>query len=137
MAQLAEVTPATESFGEKRERLQPAALKGVARAAEAWGLRNEEAARLLDMQLRTWNRAKKPGWEGRLGQDQFLRASALIGLYKGLHLYWTTDLADRWPTLPNQGPLFRGRRPVDAMIEGGLPAILSVRTYVDALRGGA
>ncbi|MEX2632185.1 MAG: antitoxin Xre-like helix-turn-helix domain-containing protein [Tistlia sp.] len=137
MVPLAEATAVDESFDQKRGRLQPTALKGFARAAEAWGLRNEEAARLLDMQLRTWNRAKKQGWEGRLGHDQFLRASALLGLFKGLHLYWTGPLADQWPTLPNQGPLFRGRRPVDAMIEGGLPAILSARNYVDALRGGA
>ena len=39
--------------------------------------------------------------------------------------------------LPNGGPEFEGRRPIDAMIEGGLPRILRVRTYVDALRGGA
>lgn len=137
MAQLAVAAPVVESFEAKRDRLQPTALKGFARAAAAWGLRNDEAARLLDMQLRTWNRAKKPGWEGRLGHDQFLRVSALIGLYKGLHLYWTNELADQWPTLPNRGPLFRGRRPVDAMFEGGLPTIMAVRNYVDALRGGA
>ena len=137
MIPLADSIRPPEAFDTTRARLQPTALKGFARAAEAWGLRNEEAARLADMQLRTWNRAKKAGWEGRLGHDQFLRLSALIGLYKGLHLYWTTALADQWPTLPNQGPLFRGRRPVDAMVEGGLPTILAVRGYVDALRGGA
>jgi hypothetical protein len=38
--------------------------------------------------------------------------------------------------LPNRGPEFDGARPVDAMIEGGLPKILRVRGYVDALRGG-
>ena len=34
------------------------------------------------------------------------------------------------------GPLFRGERPVDWMIAGGLPAVMAVRDYVDALRGG-
>jgi len=33
--------------------------------------------------------------------------------------------------------LFGGSRPVDTAIDGGLPQILAVRTYLDALRGGA
>lgn len=36
----------------------------------------------------------------------------------------------------NKGPLFEGRRPIDVMIEGGIPKLLLVRRHVDALRGG-
>jgi hypothetical protein len=45
-------------------------------------------------------------------------------------------MADRWPTLKNIGPLFGGNTPVDAMIEGGIPLMIEVRRYVDAMRGG-
>ena len=45
-------------------------------------------------------------------------------------------LADDWVRLPNQGPLFAGRRPLDLMRAGGIPAMLEVRRHVDALRGG-
>ena len=65
-----------------------------------------------------------------------MRASALIGLYKGLHLYFGDELADRWVKLPNSGPLFEGLAPVDFMQQGGLPAIMNVREYIDAVRGG-
>ena len=80
---------------------------------------------------------KAGGWTGRLGKDQLLRVSALVGIYKALHLYFDDELADRWPRLPNTGSLFGGRTPLDAMRAGGLPTILEVRDYLDALRGGA
>ncbi len=112
------------------------ALKAAARIADAWKLGTAEAAALADMSESTWKRARKPGFAGALTQDQLLRLSALVGIYKALHLYFEPDLADRWPVLPNRGPLFEGARPVDTLIRFGLPQFLSVRTYLDALRGG-
>lgn len=107
------------------------------RIAQAWGLGNDAAAQLLDISPRTFARMKIGGWSGRLSRDQLMRVSAVTGLYKGLHLYFSDELADQWVTLRNTGPLFEGRTPVEAMIEGGLPVILSTRNHVDALRGGA
>lgn len=116
---------------------QAVGLKAFARIAEAWSLTVAEAAALADMSASTWKRARKPGYAGELTRDQMLRLSALTGLYKSLELYFDGALARDWVRLPNAGPEFDGARPVDAMIAGGLPKILSVRTYVDALRGGA
>lgn len=113
------------------------ALKAFGRIAEAWSLTVREAAALADMSESTWKRARRPGYAGELTRDQMLRLSAVVGLYKGLELYFSPPLSQQWVKLPNGGPEFEGRRPIDAMIEGGLPRILRVRTYVDALRGGA
>jgi hypothetical protein len=115
---------------------QAVALKAFARIAEAWSLTTAEAAALADMSASTWKRARKPGYAGDLTRDQMLRLSALVGLYKSLGLYFSAPLAHDWVRLPNRGPEFEGARPVDAMIAGGLPRILRVRAYVDALRGG-
>lgn len=112
------------------------ALKAYGNIADAWSLTVREAALLADMSESTFKRARKPGFAGELTRDQMLRLSAIVGLYKALELYFDAPLSRRWVTLPNRGPEFDGRRPVDAMIEGGLPKILRVRTYVDALRGG-
>jgi uncharacterized protein (DUF2384 family) len=112
------------------------ALAALRRIAGAWGLTAEEAAGLIGVSPRTWARMKTPDWRGRLSQDQMLRASGLVGLYKGLHLYFSDALADAWPKRPNAGPQFGGRAPVAAMLDGGLPAILATRDYVDAVRGG-
>lgn len=113
------------------------ALKAYARVAEAWGLSLKEAASLADMSDSTWKRARKPDFAGELTTDQRLRLSALVGIYKALQLYFAEPLARGWVTRPNSGPLFGGRRPIDTAIEGGLPQILAVRSYLDALRGGA
>ncbi|MEM8812856.1 MAG: antitoxin Xre-like helix-turn-helix domain-containing protein [Pseudomonadota bacterium] len=115
---------------------QAVALKAFSRIAEAWALTLREAAALADMSDSTWKRAKKPGYAGDLTTDQMLRLSALVGLFKSLELYFNEPVARRWIKLPNQGPEFDGARPLDALIAGGLPKILRVRGYVDALRGG-
>lgn len=113
------------------------ALKAYARVADAWGLTLKEAAGLADMSESTWKRAKKPNFTGELTKDQLLRLSAVIGIYKSLELYFSEPIARGWFLRANTGPLFGGSRPIDTAIEGGLPQILAVRTYLDALRGGA
>ncbi len=115
---------------------QAVGLKAFARIADAWSLTLREASALADMSESTWKRAKRPGFAGDLTHDQLLRLSALIGLYKSLELYFNQPIAGDWVKLPNRGPEFDGMRPVNAMIAGGLPKILRVRSYVDALRGG-
>ncbi len=120
-----------------RARLTPSAVEGVIRLAELWRLSSGEVCALLgDVSERTWFRMKKGEWTGTLSQDALTRISALVGIFKGLRLLFSLPLADEWVRLPNRNPIFGGRRPVDAMIEGGIPAMLEVRRYVDALRGG-
>lgn len=116
--------------------VQQVAIKAFGRIAEAWSLTAAEAAALADMSVSTWKRARVPGYSVELTRDQTLRLSAIVGLYKSLELYFDPPIAGRWVKLPNGGPEFGGRRPLDAMIDGGLPKILRVRSYVDALRGG-
>ena len=118
------------------DRIAGVAVKAYARIADAWGLNNQAAAELIAVSLRTWARMKTGRWTGRLNRDQLMRVSAITGLYKALHLYFSDALADRWVNLRNTGPLFAGREPIEAMIEGGLPAIMETRNYVDAVRGG-
>jgi hypothetical protein len=115
---------------------QAVALKAFTRIADAWGLSIREAAALADMSESTWKRAKKPSFAGELSRDQMLRLSALVGIFKSLELYFNESISRKWVRLENNGPEFDGARPVDRMIAGGLPKILRVRTYVDALRGG-
>lgn len=127
-----------QSFAEEddRKRLTSVALKAFKNLAEVWGLKNPEAAALLGVSTSTWERIKRNERAGDLSQDQLTRVSALIGIYKGLHLLFADDMADRWLRLNNSGPLFNNVTPIDAMIEGGIPRMLEVRRYVDAVRGG-
>ena len=119
-----------------RERLSAVAIKAYRNAAGRWSLTNAEAAALLGTSESTWDRIKRGSWDQPLSQDQLTRASAVIGIYKGLRLLFADDMALRWPKLPNGGPIFQHRTPVDAMIEGGIPVMLETRRYIDAVRGG-
>lgn len=113
------------------------ALKAFNNIAMEWQLSISEAAELADMSDSTWKRARKPDYTGNLTKDQMLRLSAIVGIYKALKLYFSDPVAAEWIRLPNHGPLFHGKRPVDTLIENGLPQFLHVRNYLDALRGGA
>jgi hypothetical protein len=119
-----------------RGRLSPVAIKAMRRLADRWGLKGQESAALLGVSASTWDRMATGKWDQSLSQDQLTRVSALVGVFKGLHLLFADEMADRWTRLRNKGPLFENRTPIDAMIEDGIPMMLDVRRHVDALRGG-
>jgi hypothetical protein len=119
-----------------RKRLTGTAVKAVLRLVDAWGRSNADGAALLGVSESSWDRMKAGKWDGTLSQDQLTRASALIGVFKGLHLLFADSMADRWPQLANRAPLFDRKSPVEAMIAGGIPLMLETRQYIDALRGG-
>ena len=118
-----------------RSRLSDVALKAYVALTKRWELSNAEAAMLLGVSESTWDRIKR-GQRPTLNQDQLTRVSAMVGVYKGLHLVFADQMADRWPRLRNRGPLFENRTPIEAMMEGGIPRMLDVRRYIDAVRGG-
>ena len=132
-----EVAEKRQTFARKedRVRLTPTALEAMRNLAEIWGLTGEQAANLLGMSATTWDRRKATP-KLQLSQDGLTRISALVGIYKGLHLLFADQLADDWPRLRKSGPLFDNRSPIEVMERGGIPAMLEVRQYVDALRGG-
>ena len=120
-----------------RARLSPAAVSAMVRLVDVWRLTGAEACTLLgDVSERTWFRMKKGDWNGALSQDTLTRISALVGIFKGLHLLFSLPLADEWVRLPNKSSLYHGHRPLDVMFEGGIPAMLDVLRHVDAMRGG-
>ena len=135
-APLTPIDVQTFSKSEDRSRLSGVALKAFRALIEHWGLSNAEAAALLGVSDSTWDRIKRGACDQPLSQDQLTRASAAIGVYKGLHLLFEDEMADRWPKLPNRGPIFQRATPVQAMIEGGIPVMLETRRYIDAVRGG-
>jgi hypothetical protein len=125
------------SLPETRAQLTPAAMKGFVKLGECWRLTSKQASALLgEGSERTWFRMKAREWDGALSQDALTRISALVGIYKALHLLFSKPLADEWVRIQNSEELFSGRSPLEFMIAGGIPAMLNTRGYVDALRGG-
>jgi len=81
-----------------RERLSPIAVKAFRNIVEHWKLTNAEAAMLLGVSESTWDRIKRGAWDQPLSQDQLTRASAAIGIHKGLRLLFADDheFSCRW-----------------------------------------
>ena len=128
--------PQTFADEADRVRLTPAAIDAIKSVAKAWGLSAQEASDLLSVSPSTWDRIRGGEWQQSLSQDQLTRVSAMVGVYRGLHLLFADDMADRWVRLRNSGPLFQNLTPIEAMRERGIPGMIEVRLYVDALRGG-
>jgi hypothetical protein len=135
-ASVGHTDPQTFASEDDRSRLTPAALIAMRNLARAWKLTGTEAAALVGTSETTWDRIKSVAWRQTLSQDQMMRVSAMIGLFKGLHLLFSDDMADRWVRLRNSGPLFVNLTPIEAMMERGIPGMIEIRQHVDALRGG-
>jgi uncharacterized protein (DUF2384 family) len=127
--------PQTFSSESDRARLSEVAIKAFLAVMKAWALSNAEASDLLGVSASSLDRMKR-GNRPTLSQDQLTRVSALVGIYKGLHLLFSDSASDDWVRRPNRGPLFDRQTPIQSMIEGGIPRMLDVRRYVDAVRGG-
>jgi hypothetical protein len=127
--------PQTFAREADRERLSEVAIKAFLALMKAWALSNAEASSLLGVSASSLDRIKR-GYRPTLSQDQLTRVSALVGIYKGLHLLFSDSTSDDWVRRPNRGPLFNRQTPIQSMIEGGIPRMLDVRRYIDAVRGG-
>jgi hypothetical protein len=121
---------------EERKRLGPSALKAFFNIVKCWHLRDEDAMRLLGGMASSTYYAIKKSPRRTVDSDTMLRISYLVGIFKALNILHGKAIADRWITLANSSPIFRGGTPLEYMIRGGIPAIQVVRRLLDARRGG-
>jgi hypothetical protein len=120
----------------ERQRLSKSALKGFFKLMKEWTVRDEDARELLGGLSNSAFYEWKKHPDRVLEVDRITRISYLIGIYKALHLLYGDKLADEWIALPNKNVIFSGRTPLDYMLAGGLLAMQTVRTLLDARRGG-
>jgi len=121
----------------ERDRLSPSAVKGFLNIMARWDVRDVDARGLLGGVSNTRFYAMKKAPEAAvLSQDELLRVSFLVGIFKAVNILFGEELADAWAQLPNQNRIFGGATPVAYMIRGGLLALLTVRRLLDARRGG-
>ena len=120
----------------ERSRLTPAAVRGMQELTRTWGVTVEESCALLgDLSPSTWHAWSRTP-PRTLGVDQLTRISYLMGIYTALKILYPGPLAVEWIARPNTNALFGGRRPLDVMIAGGIPALDRVRALLDSRRGG-
>jgi uncharacterized protein (DUF2384 family) len=118
-----------------RERLSQSAIDGFFAILEKWQVPVETAGELLGGVPRSTVYKLKMA-AGTLRQDELTRISYIVGIYKALHILLPQELADQWVTQPNDSFLFRGRTPLEYMVQAGIPGLQHVRSLVDAARSG-
>jgi hypothetical protein len=123
-----------------RERLSKHAIQGYLKIAAIWGLRSDEQIDMLGASL---TRNTLANWatgatKAVLSADQLMRVSLLVGIYEGLQRIWrqAPQEADAWPRRPRADGPFRGASPLEFMRQGGIPALVETRAYVDGITGG-
>jgi len=119
-----------------RERLSGPALRAFFNIMRRWKVRDEDARVLLGGVTNGPYYQMKRDPDRLLDADRLTRVSLLVGIFKGLHVLHSQNLADRWVLLPNTNRIFGGSTPLAYMMRGGLPAIETVRRLVDARRAG-
>lgn len=121
----------------ERARLSPSALRAFFNIMQRWSIKDADARQLLGGIASSTFYDYKRNPDRVLDQDKLMRISYLVGIYKALHILHGEDLADRWVAMPNRNRIFGGRSPLAYMVEGGAPAMQTVRRLLDARRGGA
>ena len=111
----------------ERERLSSPALKAFFNIMARWKVRDEDARALLGGVSNGPFYEMKRNPDRLLDTDRLTRISALVGIFKALHILHSRRLADEWVRLSNTNQIFAGETPLAYMMRGGLPAILTVR----------
>lgn len=119
-----------------RARLSAPALKAFFTLMSRWKIRDEDARALLGGVTNGPFYEMKRHPDRVLDVDRLTRISYLIGIFKALRILHAAPLADEWVRLENRHPLFGGRTPLAFMVQGGLPAMQTVRRLLDARRAG-
>lgn len=120
----------------ERERLSAPALKAFFGIMSRWKVRDEDARALLGGMTNGPYYELKRTQDRVLETDRLTRVSFLVGIFKALNILHGKALADEWVRLANSHPIFGGRTPLDFMVQGGLPAMQTVRRLLDARRAG-
>ncbi len=124
-----------------RRRLSAPALRTFLAIADLWGLTEEQRRLLLGLPSRStyhaWARAAREHRDISLDLDVLMRLSAVLGIHQGLQILHERE-ADgvAWLKGPHQAPVFGGQSPLGVMTAGSQDAILTVRRFLDAARGG-
>ena len=125
----------------RRRQVSGPGLRTFLNIADEWGLSEQERLQVLGLPGRStfhsWVAKARRGADLTLSVDELIRISAVLGIYKGLKIIFPRqEDAARWLRSPNAGPTFGGQTPLALITSGTQDALMLVRRYLDAWRGG-
>jgi hypothetical protein len=124
-----------------RRRVSGPGLRTFLAIADLWRLTEEQRRILLGLPSRStfhsWTKAAREHREVTLDLDALTRISAVLGIHKALQILHPNEGAGlAWLRDPHDAPVFGGQPPLEVMLAGSQDAILTVRRFLDAARGG-
>jgi hypothetical protein len=124
-----------------RRRLSGPGLRTFLAIADLWNLSEDERRAVLGFPARstfhTWAKAVREHRDITLDVDVLTRISAVLGIHQALQILNTNE-ADgiAWLRRPHRGLVFGGRPPLELITSGSQDALITVRRFLDAARGG-
>src|SRR5690606_18847636 len=124
-----------------RRRLSAPAFRTFLAIADLWGLSEEERRLVLGFPSRStfhgWAKRAREHDEFTLDVDMPTRLSCILGIHQALGvLYPSAKEMVAWLRGPNTALVFGGNPPLQVIASGTLDALLTVRRFLDAARGG-
>jgi hypothetical protein len=124
-----------------RRQLSAAALRTFLAIADLWGLNEQQRLLILGYPSRStyhhWCKLAREHGSFTLDADTLTRISAVFGIHQALGILFPTEsLGVAWLRGPHAATVFGGRPPIDLLASGSQDALLTVRRFLDAARGG-
>jgi hypothetical protein len=124
-----------------RRRLSGPGLRTFLAIADLWALAEDERRAVLGFPPRstyhTWTKAVREHRDITLDVDALTRVSAVLGIHQALQILNSVE-ADgiAWLRRPHRSVVFGGRPPLELITSGSQDALMTVRRFLDAARGG-
>lgn len=116
-----------------RARVSPSSKNIYVNIMKAWNVGDEDARRLLGgVSAESYELMKSKDSIDTLNEDQLLRVSYLVGIYKALRTLHGDKIATTWMTRPNDNNIFGGMTPLAYCMKEGMPGLATVRKLLDA-----
>lgn len=123
-----------------RRRLSAPGMRAFLAIADLWRLSEEERRLILGYPSRStyhnWAKLAREGGAFTLDVDTLARISAVLGIHQALGILYGEVEGVAWLRAPHCGTVFGGRPPLALITSGPQDALLTVRRYLDAARGG-
>ncbi|MGE0501399.1 MAG: MbcA/ParS/Xre antitoxin family protein [Rhizobiaceae bacterium] len=126
---------------DNRRRLSAPGLRTFLAVSDLWGMNEEERRLTLGYPSRStyhnWAKLARTHGDFTLDVDALARISAVLGIHQALGILFASEAEGvAWLRGPHGATVFGGRPPLALVASGSLDALLTVRRFLDAARGG-
>lgn len=126
---------------QNRRRLSAPGVRAFLAIADLWGLDEEQRLLILGCPARStfykWAKIAREHGEMTLDVDTLTRISAVLGIHQALGILHPSEKEGvAWLKTPHGATVFGGRTPLALVTSGTQDGLMTVRRFLDAVRGG-